>query len=137
MGVLGVARGFGDYDLTGHYRLPIKPFVTCAPEVLCYDLAKVTEGSFVIMATDGLWDVLGCTEAVNGVLDMGDTFEENRKYLCAATCLVAAARGSNNGRNHWYTKNGKHASMDDISLFVIPLYQIKEALNNKIDLLCR
>lgn len=137
MGVLGVARGFGDYDLTGHYRLPIKPFVTCTPEVISYDLHKMARGSFVIMATDGLWDVLGSKQAVSAVIDMGDTFEENRKYLCAATCLVAAARGSNNGRNYWYTKNGKHASMDDISLFVVPLYPLKEALMKKIELLCK
>lgn len=137
MGVLGVARGFGDYDLTGHYRLPIKPFVSCSPQVAHYDLDNITQGSFAIMATDGLWDVLECKDAVRGVLDMGDTFEENRKYLCAATCLVAAARGSNNGRNYWYTKTGKPASMDDISLFVIPLYEIKEALKSKLLFLCR
>lgn len=131
-----MARGLGDYDLLGHYKLPIKPFLTCIPEIITYDLQKVVSGSFVIMATDGLWDAVDNKQAIDGVLDLKDTFEEKRKYLCAATCLVAAARGNNNGRNYWYTKNGKHASVDDISVFVIPLHPHKLALKKKIELLC-
>lgn len=133
MGVLGVARGFGDYDLSGHCKIPIKPFVTCIPEVITFALSKVAEGSFVMMATDGLWDVLDNQEAVNGVLELESCFEENRKYLCAATCLVASARGFNNGRNYWYTKDKKPASMDDISMFVVPLYPYKLSLQKRIE----
>lgn len=130
-----MARGFGDFDLMGHYRLPIKPFVTCLPEVISYDLTDVAKDSFVIMATDGLWDAVENKQAVEVVLELGDTFEEKHRYLCAATCLVAAARGSNNGRNHWFTKKGEHASVDDISLFVVPLHPYKQDYAN-LELLC-
>lgn len=126
MGVLGVARGFGDFELMGHFRLPIKPFVTCLPEVFMFDLSKATRDCFVIMATDGLWDALENKQAVETVLDLSNSFEEKHRYMCAATCLAALARGNNNGRNHWFTKDGRHASVDDISLFVIPLYPYKQ-----------
>lgn len=52
---LSVSRAFGDYDST--------PQVTCVPEVFKYRLGKSDE--FIILACDGLWDVVDNTTAVN------------------------------------------------------------------------
>lgn len=119
----------------GHYRLPIKPFVTFLPEVITYDLSKISDDSFVIMATDGLWDAVDNKQAVETVVELQGKFEEKHICSCAATFLVAAARGSNNGRNHWFTKNSDHASVDDISVFVVPLRPYRQEFIH-LELMC-
>jgi serine/threonine protein phosphatase PrpC len=57
IGDLSVSRSFGDLDNTPH--------VTHIPEMKCN---KIRNGKFIIMACDGLWDVLQNHEAVNFVL---------------------------------------------------------------------
>lgn len=59
IGNLSVSRSFGDLDN--------KPFVTHVPELFGYRLLPTDE--FIIMACDGLWDVLENHEAVNFVND--------------------------------------------------------------------
>lgn len=59
IGDLSVSRSFGDLDNTPH--------VTHIPESFCYEL--MAEDEFVIMACDGLWDVMENHEAVNFVRD--------------------------------------------------------------------
>lgn len=36
----------------------------------------------MILATGGLWDVVEYKQAINGVIDLRDSFEEKRKYFC-------------------------------------------------------
>ena len=48
MGVLAVARAIGDAQL--------KPYVTAEPEVKVFQ--RAAETWFIILATDGLWDVM-------------------------------------------------------------------------------
>lgn len=55
---LSVSRAFGDIDAT--------PYVTHKPDLFRYKLS--TNDKFVILACDGLWDVISTEEAVNFVL---------------------------------------------------------------------
>ncbi len=47
-GVLAVSRGIGDVKL--------KPFVSCEPEITEKDLEE--QDLFIVVASDGLWDVM-------------------------------------------------------------------------------
>ena len=59
IGDLSVSRSFGDLDNT--------PYVTHRPESFIYMLDKNSD--FIIMACDGLWDVIQNHEAINFVRD--------------------------------------------------------------------
>ena len=59
IGDLSVSRSFGDIDNT--------PYVTHIPDI--YDCALCPNDEFLIMACDGVWDVLGSEEAVHFVYD--------------------------------------------------------------------
>lgn len=58
-GVLGVSRAIGDKDL--------KQYITAEPEVYAGPISDVAE--FLIIGTDGLWDVVGNQEAIDVVRD--------------------------------------------------------------------
>lgn len=79
-GVLAVSRAFGD-------RL-LKRYVVALPDVTMYDLGPTDE--YVIMATDGLWDVVTNQEAVNMIKETKDA-EKAAKRLTDE----AFSRGSN------------------------------------------
>ncbi len=54
-GILAMTRSIGDVSM--------RPFVTCAPDVTVHEIdASVDE--FIVLATDGLWDVYSNTDAV-------------------------------------------------------------------------
>uniref|UniRef100_A0A6C0C923 protein-serine/threonine phosphatase n=1 Tax=viral metagenome TaxID=1070528 RepID=A0A6C0C923_9ZZZZ len=59
IGDLSVSRAFGDLDNV--------PYVTHIPEIFNYPLTENDE--FIIMACDGLWDVMSSDTAVNFVRD--------------------------------------------------------------------
>lgn len=77
------------------------------------------------MATDGLWDVME-NETVARI-----TFEtlkkypnEKHRYTMVAQELVAKSRGRANDSGHWRLSDLKApATVDDISVIVIPVYQ--------------
>lgn len=126
MATIGVTRGFGDHDLVSvHQRIPIKPFLSCHPEVQVYDLKDAKRYDVLVMGTDGLWDVIDGLTVAHTVNEAVQIFEEKEVYISAATCLVGAARGSSKDQQ-WVLKSGKAASVDDISVFVIPLHQINK-----------
>lgn len=61
MGTIGVTRGFGDHGLkAANTGVGIKPFLSSQPEVQSLDLdsCNLTERDCIIIATDGLWDVV-------------------------------------------------------------------------------
>lgn len=123
MGTIGVTRGFGDHDLLAVYqKTPIKPFLSPNPEVQVISLETVAEREVLIMGTDGLWDVISGAKAAEIVSKSVNTFMEKERYVSAATCLVGSARGILMNEHYWQLKDGKPASVDDISVFVIPLY---------------
>jgi protein phosphatase 2C family protein 2/3 len=51
---LGVARTFGNHNMMG---------VTCRPKIQKWDFSKLEDKKFIIIASDGLWDVIGEKEA--------------------------------------------------------------------------
>lgn len=68
MGTIGVTRGFGDHGLkAANTGVSIKPFLSSQPEVQSLDLEQcnLTERDCIIMATDGLWDVVSDKTAAN------------------------------------------------------------------------
>ncbi|XP_055475180.1 protein phosphatase 1H-like, partial [Psammomys obesus] len=70
MATIGVTRGLGDHDLKVHdSNIYIKPFLSSAPEVRVYDLSKYEHGAddVLILATDGLWDVLSNEEVAEAI----------------------------------------------------------------------
>lgn len=136
LGTIGVTRGFGDHDLralcTG---LAIKPFLSPHPDVICRDLTKVEsspndhnedgEYGILIMATDGLWDVLDIDTVSQVVFATLAKYPvEKHRYTMVAQELVAKSRGRVNESGHWRLAESKAAAtVDDISVLVIPVYQ--------------
>lgn len=137
LATIGVTRGFGDQELRAAYgSLPIKPFLTAEPEVnilpLEYD-DSIDQDDVLIMGSDGLWDVTSNQMAAEIVKKSFDHFsddEESRtkyRFVTAAQDLVIHSRGSNTGwRSFWRVEDGSLASLDDISVFVIPLKPYKD-----------
>jgi len=64
LATIGVTRGFGDHDLRAQSSTSnpvyIKPFLTPQPEVRVLDVEseEISEADVLVMATDGLWDVM-------------------------------------------------------------------------------
>ncbi|KAM4048396.1 protein phosphatase 1J isoform 1-T1 [Anomaloglossus baeobatrachus] len=125
MATIGVTRGFGDHDLKVYNsNIYIKPFLSCIPGVKVYDLAGCDHNAddVMVMGTDGLWDVITDREVadtVQRVFASHGTDQPNR-YNLAAQELVLRTRGVRK-ENSWRLPSGKLASLDDISVFVIPL----------------
>uniref|UniRef100_A0A4X2M1R6 Protein phosphatase, Mg2+/Mn2+ dependent 1H n=2 Tax=Vombatus ursinus TaxID=29139 RepID=A0A4X2M1R6_VOMUR len=125
MATIGVTRGLGDHDLKVHdSNIYIKPFLSSAPEVRVYDLTQYEHGAddVLILATDGLWDVLvneEVAEAITQFLPNCDPDDPHR-YTLAAQDLVMRARGVLKDRG-WRISNDRLGSGDDISVYVIPL----------------
>ncbi|CAO2582157.1 Protein phosphatase 1H, partial [Lemmus lemmus] len=93
MATIGVTRGLGDHDLKVHdSNIYIKPFLSSAPEVRVYDLSRYEHGAddVLILATDGLWDVLSneeVAEAVTQFLPNCDPDDPHRWAYCKH-CVV-------------------------------------------------
>ncbi|XP_055994948.1 protein phosphatase 1J isoform X2 [Sorex fumeus] len=125
MGTIGVTRGLGDHNLrVCSSTLPIKPFLSCFPEVQVYDLAQYEHcpDDVLVLGTDGLWDVTSDYEVAATVDRVLSTYEPNdpSRYTALAQALVLGARGNPQDRD-WRLPNNKLGSGDDISVFVIPL----------------
>ena len=186
LATIGVTRGFGDHDLKAQSNsgnpVYIKPFLTPQPEVRVLDIEneEVTEADVLIMATDGLWDVVSNSKVAqivdNGIRlstssrakkssnddgsnSAGTTTEKdaesssgsssdlennekaasqlsagNRqkyRFISIAQELVMAARGKLVERN-WKHNDDSPATIDDISVFVIPIqaYKTGNIFNN-------
>ncbi|XP_036308435.1 protein phosphatase 1J isoform X3 [Pipistrellus kuhlii] len=125
MATIGVTRGLGDHNLrVCSSSLPIKPFLSCFPEVRVYDLTQYEHcpDDVLVLGTDGLWDVTSDAEAAATVDRVLSTYEPNdpSRYTALAQALVLGARGTPRDRG-WRLPNNKLGSGDDISVFVIPL----------------
>jgi protein phosphatase PTC1 len=79
MGELAVARALGDSDL--------KPYVTSDPLIVETDLQK--NDNFLILACDGIWDVISDQEAIDLIKD-----EENPKKAGEMLMNKALEKGS-------------------------------------------
>eukprot|EP00095_Tigriopus_kingsejongensis_P012725 maker-scaffold43_size480169-snap-gene-2.24 protein:Tk12725 transcript:maker-scaffold43_size480169-snap-gene-2.24-mRNA-1 annotation:"hypothetical protein DAPPUDRAFT_323991" len=131
LATIGVTRGFGDHDLKAqsqHGFVYIKPFLTPQPEVKVLDVEHeaITEADVMVMATDGLWDVISneqVAEIIQNGLKLYDGAGPERqkyRYISIAQDLVMAARGKLVERN-WQRNDEQSATIDDISVIVIPI----------------
>ncbi|XP_002738902.1 protein phosphatase 1H-like [Saccoglossus kowalevskii] len=127
LATIGVTRGFGDHELKVHdTNIYLKPFLSPIPETRIYDLNQTehSENDVLIMASDGLWDILSNQEAADIVKDILENFPpgDMSRYASAAQELVMQARGILK-QNGWRTMGDtRQASNDDITVFVIPLH---------------
>lgn len=134
LATIGVTRGFGDHDLRApNSNILIKPFLSSQPEVRIVDIEKeaIYETDVLVMGTDGLWDVTSnerVAESVQRSLEqfpIEDSARYRYRFTSAAQDLVMCSRGKLNERS-WRTADSKSATIDDISVFVIPLAAYKE-----------
>jgi serine/threonine protein phosphatase PrpC len=65
---LSVSRAFGDFDG--------QPFIVSIPDIYRYELN--TGDKFMVMACDGLWDVLSNQEVVDFILEELDKLKKNK-----------------------------------------------------------
>ncbi|XP_035720844.1 protein phosphatase 1H-like [Vespa mandarinia] len=136
MGTIGVTRGFGDHGLkAANTGVSIKPFLSSQPEIQSIKLedCNLTERDCIIIATDGLWDVVSDKTAATILRKTlaPDTPSLEYRLTMGAQELVQAARGRLMGRT-WVGKSENSnenedklapmASVDDISVMVVPLY---------------
>ncbi|XP_014677112.1 PREDICTED: protein phosphatase 1H-like isoform X2 [Priapulus caudatus] len=126
MATIGVTRGFGDHDLRVYNtELYVKPFLSPNPEVRAYDLASQMHDAddVLILASDGLWDVISNEKACELVSSSLSQFapDDMARYTSAAQELVMYARGILEPKVGWRTVDETPSSSDDISAFVIPL----------------
>lgn len=136
LATIGVTRGFGDHELRAQYgSVPIKPFLTPEPEVRVLDLENdesLSEQDVLIMGSDGLWDVTSNQDATMTVLVSSCLLQESEEsrskyqYMTSAQDLVIRSRGTTEWDNVWRTSDNRMASLDDITVFVIPLKQYRE-----------
>ena len=135
---MGVTRALGDFDLVHRpSQINMKPFISPHPEVQVWPAYKQqpSTGDYLIMATDGLWDVVTNEEVGELYLSLRVITQVGRFLLCAkeeeavssqlqptklARGLVELARGERK-EGYWEKVDGRLASGDDISAFVIPL----------------
>jgi protein phosphatase 1H len=141
LATIGVTRGFGDHELKAQSsNVDIKPFLTPQPEVKVFDMndpnLELTDSDVLIMGTDGLWDVVSNEQAAETVAtslrqfpvtpstdsdNLNDRIMQYR-YISAAQDLVMSSRGKLREKGKgWKTADGRVATIDDISVFVIPL----------------
>ncbi|XP_076860907.1 protein phosphatase 1H-like [Brachyhypopomus gauderio] len=125
MATIGVTRGLGDHDLKVHdSNISIKPFLSCCPEVKVYNLSHYEHGAndVLVMATDGLWDVLSNEEVMESVTSFLANCDPDdlHRYTMAAQDLVMRARGVLRDCG-WRITNDRLGSGDDISVYIIPL----------------
>ncbi|XP_074406329.1 protein phosphatase 1M [Zonotrichia albicollis] len=140
LGTLAVSRGLGDHQLKViDTNIEVKPFLSCIPkelsQIYCsafqvnvFDFAvhDIKEDDVLIMATDGLWDVL-CNDEVAHVVRsfLAENRTDPQRFSELAKCLVCRARGKKRG-HQWMLDDSHEASYDDISVFVIPLHNREE-----------
>lgn len=77
------------------------------------------------MGTDGLWDVLDNRDVSRITFETLKKYpNEKHRYTMVAQELVAKSRGRANDSGHWRLADLKApATVDDISIIVIPVYQ--------------
>lgn len=98
IGSLSVSRAFGDLDAT--------PYVTHTPEIFKYKIEK--KDKFIILACDGLWDVLECQDAVNYIL-----------YSCYDSTLTRRINKKDNVAEKLGEFAIKKGSLDNITIIVL------------------
>ena len=86
--------------------------------------------SILVMATDGLWDVMTNADVFEFAKELVQNPEKEMSSVAQKLVrnLVIAARGHQTPDGYWEKKNGDLASGDDISCLAVPIAKIKEFL---------
>ncbi|XP_004615247.1 protein phosphatase 1M isoform X2 [Sorex araneus] len=121
LGTLAVSRGLGDHQLRVlDTNIRLKPFLLSVPQVTVLDVdqLELQEDDVVIMATDGLWDVLSNEQVAQLVRNfLPGNQEDPHRFSELAQMLIYKTQGKDDG----LTGEGQ-VSYDDVSVFVIPLH---------------
>ncbi|XP_026356755.1 protein phosphatase 1M isoform X2 [Ursus arctos] len=121
LGTLAVSRGLGDHQLRVlDTNIHLKPFLLSVPQVTVLDVdqLELQEEDVVVMATDGLWDVLSNEQVARLVRSfLPGNREDPHRFSELAQMLIHSTQGKDDGP----TGEGQ-VSYDDISVFVIPLH---------------
>lgn len=94
LATIGVTRGFGDHDLRAQssnaQTVYIKPFLTPQPEVRVLDIENedISESDVLVMATDGLWDVIS-NERVADIINNGMVLHSGKIIKSATTSALS------------------------------------------------
>lgn len=94
LATIGVTRGFGDHDLKAQssnaQTVYIKPFLTPQPEVRVLDVENedISESDVLVMATDGLWDVVS-NERVADIIHNGMVLHSGKSFNSAASSALS------------------------------------------------
>jgi protein phosphatase 1L len=94
-GLLAVSRSIGDASL--------KPYITAEPEICEYDVGK--DDLFLIMSSDGVWDVMDNEEAAHVVIASSCAMESGKlkidtdRFKWAARNLCEHAKSCGSGDN--------------------------------------
>ena len=102
-GVLGVSRALGDRDL--------KQYITAEPEVFSGLVSDTSE--FLILGTDGLWDVVGNMEATDVVA----------RAIAAAPREGNRRKGADSASRELIDLARTRGSRDDISVLIVELQE--------------
>ncbi|XP_042310722.1 protein phosphatase 1M isoform X2 [Sceloporus undulatus] len=95
-------------------------------EVFDFTKQHIKEDDVLIMATDGLWDVMSNEDVAQIVRNfLQNNTTDPYRFSELAKCLVQKARGKKDGY-YWTMDSNMPASYDDISVFAIPLYNKDE-----------
>ncbi|XP_005074906.1 protein phosphatase 1M isoform X1 [Mesocricetus auratus] len=121
LGTLAVSRGLGDHQLRVlDTNIQLKPFLLSIPQVTVLDVDQLAleEEDVVVMATDGLWDVLSNEQVARLVRSfLTGNREDPHRFSELAKMLIHNTQGKDDGA----TGEGQ-VSYDDVSVFVIPLH---------------
>lgn len=79
-GILAVSRSIGDVTL--------QPFITCEPEIIEKQLDG--EDEYLVLASDGLWDVMENSEVAKLVLKWKNDFINIGKKLCNEAIIMGS-----------------------------------------------
>ncbi|XP_074054225.1 protein phosphatase 1M [Macrotis lagotis] len=126
LGTLAVSRGLGDHQLKVlDSDIGIKPFLLSIPEVTVIDLEQQEpqENDVIIMATDGLWDVLSNEQVAQLTRTfLQDNRRDSNRFSELAKLLIHRTQGTEDGTWEQSSAGNVLVSYDDISVFVIPLH---------------
>lgn len=121
LGTLAVSRGLGDHQLTVlDTNIQLKPFLLSIPQVTVLDMDQLAlqEDDVVVMATDGLWDVLSNEQVAWLVRSfLSGNRGDPHRFSELAKMLIHNTQGKDDG-----AAGEGQVSYDDVSVFVIPLH---------------
>ena len=153
LGTIGVARGFGDYSLTvfGFRSIKLKPYLSAEPFVLIKELndKEILDTDIMCVACDGVFDVMSNQEVIDTLRkeifyrkpkeeDDGKNNENNKKknnenennkkkspYLDEANLNIDTNQ-IDRSCGFLGLRSYAKGTMDDVTIFVVPLKQIFE-----------